>query len=112
MKDIDKNQVIPCTVPTAIPLLEGAYSSNPKQLPDNVLYKLIADTGLTVREIERWLRKRKRLDRPSALKKFSESGWRLTCYLISTAIGLWVVWDKQWVFNTELCFKNLKSHVS
>ena len=56
-------------------VLEQAYtSSKTKVLDEASLLELSSKLGMTVRQIERWLRIRRTQNKPSTLDKFAETG--------------------------------------
>ncbi|CAL8137608.1 unnamed protein product [Orchesella dallaii] len=97
---------IPCRDPSAVQSLDQAYFSSSKQVSNQKIFELSKQTGLSQREVERWLRKRRALDKPSTLIKFSESGWRFICYVISASFGYAVLRNKPWFMSIEECFKD------
>ncbi|KAK4807644.1 hypothetical protein QYF61_015990 [Mycteria americana] len=68
----------------------AATSKHPKQADVEMLSK---KSGCTVRQVERWFRRRRNQDRPSLLKKFREASWRFTFYLIAFIAGMAVIVD-------------------
>ncbi|KAM3918071.1 ceramide synthase 2 [Leptodactylus fuscus] len=79
------------------PVLETFYKSckNPKQ---SELENLSRASKFTVRQVERWFRRRRNQDRPSLQKKFREASWRFIYYLVAFIAGVAVLVDKPW-FN-------------
>lgn len=63
------------------------------------------------RQVERWMRTRRQQERPSTLAKFAETGWRFTYYAYSFSFALYVLWDKPWLWNTDLCWENYPHQV-
>uniref|UniRef100_A0A3Q3X755 Uncharacterized protein n=1 Tax=Mola mola TaxID=94237 RepID=A0A3Q3X755_MOLML len=71
-----------------VPALESYYckiTKNPSQVDVSSLCK---QTGYSERQVQRWFRRRRNLDRPSVLKKFREASWRFTFYLLAFIAGL------------------------
>ncbi|NXX03297.1 CERS2 synthase, partial [Larus smithsonianus] len=68
----------------------AATTKHPKQADVEMLSK---KSGCTVRQVERWFRRRRNQDRPSLLKKFREASWRFTFYLIAFIAGMAVIVD-------------------
>ena len=54
-------------------LLESVFSQR-RGLSGKQIEKFATQLGMSEREVERWLRKRKLQDRPTTLEKFSETG--------------------------------------
>ncbi|CAG7732236.1 unnamed protein product, partial [Allacma fusca] len=96
-------------VPNAI--LESAYQINVgnKTLPTDIS-GLSKRTDMNSRQIERWFRRRAFGDKPTALAKFSECGWRFFCYVSSVLIGLIVLWDKPWFWDRNHCWYDYPHH--
>ncbi|WAQ94455.1 CERS5-like protein [Mya arenaria] len=66
-------------------------------------------TDMEVRQVERWFRLRRNQDRPSPMKKFTETGWRFTYYFGIWIYGLLVLYDDVtpgifWYYIIELGF--------
>ncbi|EEB11423.1 longevity assurance factor, putative [Pediculus humanus corporis] len=59
---------------------------------------------MTERQVERWLRVRRAMDKPTTLKKFCENSFRCTYYIYSFTYGLIVLWDKPWLWNINYCW--------
>ncbi|XP_054916020.1 ceramide synthase 2-like isoform X2 [Poeciliopsis prolifica] len=81
------------------PILENYYSThsrNPLQADINGLSK---KSGLPIRQIERWFRRRRRQDHPGVLKKFREASWRFVFYLSAFIGGIAALYDKEWLYD-------------
>lgn len=78
------------------PVLETFYASCLKHPKQSDLENLSKASKLTVRQVERWFRRRRNQDRPSLQKKFREACWRFTFYLIAFIAGIAVLIDKPW----------------
>ncbi|XP_015677522.1 ceramide synthase 2 [Protobothrops mucrosquamatus] len=83
------------------PVLEKFYSTSCKHPKQAAVEALSKQSGCTPRQVERWFRRRRNQDRPSLLKKFRESSWRFTFYLIAFIAGMAVIVDKPWFYNLE-----------
>ncbi|CAG7721492.1 unnamed protein product [Allacma fusca] len=86
------------------PYLERHYKL--KSSVDVILKKSDLDKS----QVLAWLRKRKRLDKPSTLDKFSECSWRFTCYAISVLVGIWTLYDKPWFSDINKCWYDFPHH--
>lgn len=96
---------------TPVPQLEKLYQSGKKMAEKEI--KLTANQlQMTERQVERWLRVRKAVDRPTTLKKFCENSFRCTYYLYSFTYGLIVLWDKPWLWNINYCWYGYPHQVS
>ncbi|XP_075463676.1 ceramide synthase 2 [Ascaphus truei] len=78
------------------PVLEKFYSCCSKHPRQSDLDNLSRASGFTVRQVERWFRRRRNQDRPSLLKKFREASWRFTFYLLAFIAGMALLVDKPW----------------
>ncbi|XP_063381283.1 ceramide synthase 5-like [Cydia fagiglandana] len=91
--------------------LEAAYTADPA-ITHNiyllcVLFQISAlskQLDMSERQIQRWWRHRRLQDKPSVLVKFCESAWRSTYLLYSLMFGLYVLWDKEWLWDIDYCF--------
>ncbi|KAF6730459.1 Ceramide synthase 5 [Oryzias melastigma] len=58
------------------------------------------------RKIQRWFRVRRNQDKPSMQKKFCESLWRFTFYLVIFIFGIFQLWVSPWMWDTRQCWHN------
>ncbi|KOB78804.1 LAG1 longevity assurance-like protein 6 [Operophtera brumata] len=81
----------------------GIKNTRPKKAPSNpkleALCALAKQLDMSERQVERWWRLRRSQDKPSTLVKFCENMWRCTFYLYNFSFGLYVLWDKEWLWN-------------
>jgi len=90
-------------------LLEKEYKK--KKNPNYNQIEIFAKkTELEVRHVERWYRLRRNQDRPSLLKRFTETGWRFTFYFGVFIYGITMLWDKPWLWESEQCWKDFPNH--
>lgn len=83
--------------------LEKLYiNAKNKSTPEN---PFIPD-GWTPARVARWYRRRRNMDRPDMVKKFSETSYRFFCYVFLWGYGLWALHDKIWVYDTVQCWVN------
>lgn len=68
------------------------------------LYGLAKQVDMTERQVERWWRLRRSQDKPSTLVKFCENMWRFTFYLYNFSYGLFILWDKEWLWDIDYCY--------
>ncbi|CAG5850463.1 unnamed protein product [Menidia menidia] len=83
------------------PILEVFYmtrSRNPVQADIDGLSK---KCGWSVRQVERWFRRRRRQDYPGVMKKFREASWRFCFYLCAFIGGVLALYDKEWLYDTR-----------
>ncbi|KAG9469923.1 hypothetical protein GDO78_019328 [Eleutherodactylus coqui] len=78
------------------PVLETFYKSCSKHPKQSDLENLSRASKFTVRQVERWFRRRRNQDRPSLQKKFREASWRFIFYLVAFIAGMAVLVDKPW----------------
>ncbi|RZF39715.1 hypothetical protein LSTR_LSTR003957 [Laodelphax striatellus] len=83
--------------------LEKAYQLNSKMKHKEVV-GLAKQLDISERKVERWLRLRKSQDKPSTLVKFCESCWKSSYYTYSFIYGLYVLWDKPWLWRINECW--------
>ncbi|KFV62360.1 Ceramide synthase 4, partial [Dryobates pubescens] len=84
--------------------LESFYLQLGRSPREEELLSLAKQRDLPLRKVQTWLRQRRGQDRPRLLKKFCESSWRFTFYLISFFSGLALLYDKPWVWDHNLCW--------
>lgn len=85
------------------PVLENQYrqTRNPKS---DIFTILTKKTGLEERQIQIWFRKRRKQDQISDFKKLSDSSWSFIFYVTMSWYGIYVLWNKPWVTQTEKCW--------
>ncbi|XP_029436091.1 ceramide synthase 2 [Rhinatrema bivittatum] len=88
------------------PVLERFYTTSTKHPKQSDLESLSSKSSCTVRQVERWFRRRRNQDRPSMLKKFREASWRFTFYLLAFVAGLAVLVDKPWFSDLREVWKD------
>ncbi|XP_044541307.1 ceramide synthase 4-like [Gracilinanus agilis] len=86
------------------PILESFFQTqswNPKEAQ---LSRLASQCDLSVRQTQRWFRRRRNQERPNLTKKFCESSWRLFFYL-SSSFGIFLtIYDEKWFGDPKTCF--------
>ncbi|XP_061722373.1 ceramide synthase 6-like isoform X1 [Cydia pomonella] len=92
------------------PKLELAYQTSPKIkhkqffLSKDEICALAKQLDMSERQVERWWRLRRSQDKPSTLVKFCENAWRCTFYLYNFSFGLFILWDKDWLWEIDNCY--------
>ncbi|KPI99069.1 LAG1 longevity assurance-like 6 [Papilio xuthus] len=71
---------------------------------------LAKQLDMTERQVERWWRMRRSQDKPSTLVKFCENSWRCIFYLYNFSYGLFVLWDKEWMWDIDQCYVGYPYH--
>jgi len=72
--------------------------------------RLAKDTGMTVIQVERWLRLRRLQQLPNTLQKFQETGWRWLFYTLILVYGFQCLWRKPWFWNIRHCWYDYPYH--
>ncbi|KAG6446778.1 ceramide synthase 5 isoform X3 [Manduca sexta] len=90
--------------------LELAYQSSPKIkhkqffLNKDEICALAKQLDMSERQVERWWRLRRSQDKPSTLVKFCENCWRCSFYLYNFSYGMFILWDKDWLWDIDQCY--------
>lgn len=93
------------------PVLENAFKQH-KHFTTHLIQNLAKQTDMTVRQIEIWLRDRRKMDNPTKMKKFKDCSWHFIFYGLAFVYGLYVLWDKEWMWTTKYCWLTWpKQHV-
>ncbi|XP_040273769.1 ceramide synthase 4-like [Bufo bufo] len=87
--------------PSVKPVLEEFYLKKGKHPSEPEVRYLSAECKMQIRQVEHWFRCRRDQDRPSVTKKFSESSWRFTMYLISFLTGFSLLINKPWFWDQK-----------
>ncbi|XP_007905491.1 ceramide synthase 2 isoform X2 [Callorhinchus milii] len=82
-------------------ILEKFFTSITKHPTQPQIEGLAKKNSCTLRQVERWFRRRRNQDRPSLLKKFREASWRFVFYLLAFSGGIAVLIDKPWFYDTS-----------
>ncbi|XP_041971777.1 ceramide synthase 5-like isoform X2 [Aricia agestis] len=85
------------------PTLEAAYQECTKIKHKQIL-GLAKQLDMSERQVERWWRLRRSQDKPSTLVKFCENMWRATFYLCNFSYGIFILWDKEWLWDIDHCY--------
>ncbi|XP_030021916.1 ceramide synthase 6 isoform X2 [Manduca sexta] len=83
--------------------LELAYQSSPK-IKHKQICALAKQLDMSERQVERWWRLRRSQDKPSTLVKFCENCWRCSFYLYNFSYGMFILWDKDWLWDIDQCY--------
>uniref|UniRef100_H3BDW4 Ceramide synthase 3 n=1 Tax=Latimeria chalumnae TaxID=7897 RepID=H3BDW4_LATCH len=77
-------------------VLEKFFFSHCKHPSQSEMTGLAKKCNWTVRQVERWFRRRRNQERPRIMKKFQEVCWRFAFYLLAFTCGIIVLYDKPW----------------
>ncbi|RVE67178.1 hypothetical protein OJAV_G00115060 [Oryzias javanicus] len=88
------------------PILESHFCQTSKRPGQSSMERLSKQTGCSVRQVQRWFRRRRNQERPSKLTKFQEASWRFTFYLFAFYGGLAVLIDKPWFRDVSQIWEN------
>ncbi|XP_052739048.1 ceramide synthase 5 isoform X1 [Bicyclus anynana] len=92
------------------PKLESAYAGSPKIkhkqlfLSKDEICALAKQLDMSERQVERWWRLRRSQEKPSKLTKFCENAWRCTFYFYNFSYGMFILWDKEWLWDIDQCY--------
>ncbi|XP_029587124.1 ceramide synthase 2 [Salmo trutta] len=79
-----------------------SYFCNASKFPSqSSVEELTKQSACSVRQVQRWFRRRRNQERPSQIKKFREACWRFTFYLLAFIAGLGALIDKPWFYDME-----------
>ena len=80
-----------------------------KPVLESVL-KELDSLELSQRQLERWIRRKANSERSSRLERFTEGSWRMIFYAFAFCFGIFTLWDKEWFWDSEVCFKDYPCH--
>ncbi|XP_069185619.1 ceramide synthase 2-like [Procambarus clarkii] len=98
------------TPPRTNALLETIYGQHQTRAPKVVVSWACRSTGQTVRQVERWLRRKHALTYPNNHHKFLDCGFKLLCHTGFGILGAAVTLPKPWLWDTSLCWKDFPNH--
>ncbi|XP_041758863.1 ceramide synthase 2 [Coregonus clupeaformis] len=81
--------------------LESFFCNASKFPSQSSVEELTKQSACSVRQVQRWFRRRRNQERPSQIKKFREASWRFTFYLLAFIAGLGALIDKPWFYDME-----------
>ncbi|XP_027699867.1 ceramide synthase 4-like [Vombatus ursinus] len=82
-------------------ILESFFWTQSKNPKKDELSHLASQCSLSVRQAERWFRRRRTQERPLLSKKFSEACWKFLFYSTSFFNGLLIFYNKTWFGQPE-----------
>jgi len=96
-------------LPVANDVLEKEFRRSSKTTVKEVT-QLALNTGMTILQVERWLRQRRVASQPSKLQKFCETGWRWVFYTTILVYGFNCLMYKPWLWNVRYCWYDYPFH--
>ncbi|XP_071803833.1 ceramide synthase 6-like [Asterias amurensis] len=91
-------------------ILEKAFLSVTRSPDHKRLEGLGKQLDWSVRRVERWFRRRRNQDRPTPLRKFTETSWRLAFYTVVFLYGIYHLHQEDWFWSSRLCWINFPYH--
>lgn len=71
---------------------------------DEITTLCVKETEWTMRQVQRYIRKSKKLNIPSQMTKFTEASWKFIFFFSVFCYGFWSLWGKDWATNPKLCW--------
>lgn len=90
-------------------LFEQVYLSK-QDLKSSTIERLARKTDMDVKDVLKWFEKRKLVDKPTTIVRFSESAWRCSFYTFTFIYGLWALYDKPWTYDSAYFFADYPHH--
>jgi hypothetical protein len=91
-------------------ILENAFRASNGKINHKQIQGLAKQLDWTERKVERWIRLKTAQNRPTVLSKFTESAWRCNFYFVAFVYGVYVLWDKPWMWDSIHCFTDFPHH--
>lgn len=99
----------PCPPPPS-KILERLYYRHGMKLPEKALLEACSSTDMTVRQVERWLRRRYVATQTSKYDKFVECGFNVISHIVLTTYGVSIMVSKPWLWDISNCWENYPYH--
>jgi len=92
-------------------VLENEYQLLKSKKIDKInSLKVGSKLGMTERQVDYWLKRRRLQGKPTTLTKFSETGWRWLYYSLAWTYGICCLWNKPWLWDIKFCWYNYPHH--
>lgn len=85
-------------------LLEAVFKKHQRKVPEDIIMKATDTLQWTERKVERWLRARAAMNVVNLHTKIVECAWQLCYYTFAVFFGIYVLWDKPWVYDVNICW--------
>ncbi|XP_074056503.1 ceramide synthase 4-like [Macrotis lagotis] len=86
-------------------ILESFFKTQSRNPKEAQLSHLANQCGFSVRQTQRWFRRRRNQERPNLTKKFCESSWRFSFYFFSFFGGLLSIYNDTWFWGLKTGFE-------
>ncbi|CAL4084840.1 unnamed protein product [Meganyctiphanes norvegica] len=97
-------------LPIPNPTLENIYLSTKRAPSQNDILEYSTKIGWNERQVERWLRQRKRFDVGGKYQKFIDAEFEVFFHAVMTVYGCHTMIDKPWLYNISLCWNDWPHH--
>ena len=95
---------VPCSV------VENVFLRYEHKPSKEVLMKASSATGMSTRQVERWLRRRRIASQTTTYDKFIDCGFNLICHTTLTIFGMVVMLSKPWTWDISETWKDYPHH--
>lgn len=89
--------------------LETLYQKYQTELPQAILTEASESTHMSIRKVERWLRRRYGCVKLNRYDKFLDCSFKLVCHIVFGIMGLAMALPKPYLWNTVLCYEDFSN---